>query len=80
MFEQQIQQGTYMPIFRTIAAISVLALAGCSNQKDADSKEQVRKEHIFQEQARALEKAKGVEQVMQDASAQQRRLVDGQEQ
>jgi outer membrane murein-binding lipoprotein Lpp len=69
-----------MSILRIAVVISTLALAGCSNQKDADAEEQIRKGHIFQDQARALEKAKGVEQAMQDASAQQRRQMDNQDQ
>lgn len=69
-----------MPFFRILSAISFLLLAGCSDSKTADSKEPSGKEHVFQGQARALEKAKGVEQTVQDAAEQQRRAMDRQDQ
>lgn len=69
-----------MPFFRILSAISFLFLAGCSDPKTADTKEQPGKGHIFQGQERALEKAKDVEQTIQDAAEQQRRAMDRQDQ
>jgi len=69
-----------MSMLSVLAAISILVLSACSDRKEPSVKEQVRKEHIFQGQERALEKAKGVEQTLQDAATQQRGLIDRQDQ
>jgi hypothetical protein len=69
-----------MPFIRILSTISILLLAGCSDSKTADSKQSPGKDHIFQGQARALEKAKGVEQTVQDAAEQQRRAMDREDQ
>ena len=61
------------------AVISTLAFSACSERIDA-AQEQAAGEHIFQGQARAIKKAKGVEQTIQDAATQQRSLMDRQEQ
>lgn len=63
-----------------LPVIAFLLLAGCSDSKAPDTAEQTRKGHIFEGQARALEKAKGVEQGMQDAADRQRRAMERQEQ
>jgi hypothetical protein len=64
---------------RKLYVIAVLVLAGCSDQHDIAIGEQAHKNHLLQDQARALEKAKGVEQGMRDASARQREHIDGED-
>lgn len=68
-----------MSFLHSLIAIPVLTLAACSDQNSAESREQIPKEHFLQDQVRALEKAKGVEQTLQDASVQQRRILDSED-
>lgn len=53
-----------------ILALPMLLLLGCSDSEPAAKQEPTSKNIILQEQQRALEKAKGVEQTLQDAVQQ----------
>lgn len=47
---------------------SSLVIAACSNEEDKVTSEETNKEHFASDQKRALEKAKGVEQMLQDGA------------
>ena len=55
-------------------------IGGCSSGEDTASPEQSSKEHVFSDQARALEKAKGVEKVIQSGADRQRQAIEEQSQ
>ncbi|MEH6471421.1 MAG: hypothetical protein V7752_09225 [Halopseudomonas sp.] len=60
-------------------ALGLLGLiTACSDEQDKTVVEAPAQEHIFQAQADALEKAKGVEQMIQNAADQQRLKIDQQ--
>ncbi|MGB5156957.1 hypothetical protein [Desulfobacterium sp. N47] len=61
-----------------ILFISFLLIGGCSGKEDQTGKERSDKEHILSDQVRALEKAKGVEQVLQKST--DKRITDIEEQ
>ena len=69
-----------MSISRILMAASFLTLAACSDRQPAVSEKHSPKDHVFQGQADALGKAKGVEQTLQDAATQQRITIERQEQ
>lgn len=52
----------------------VLLVSACSDERDKVAEG----EHVWKDQTQALEKAQAVEQIVQDASAQQRQLIDEQ--
>lgn len=63
-----------------LGAILVVVMGGCSGGEEpaAQAPISVPKEHLFQAQADALEKAKGVEQMLQQAAAAQRLKIEQQ--
>jgi hypothetical protein len=57
---------------------AVLAVCGCSAGDDQASQPPPVDHTVFKDQVRALDKAKGVEQTLQDAAQRQRRQIDEQ--
>jgi len=43
---------------------------------DSDKPQKVEQDHIWKEQTDMIDKAKGVEQLLNDAASQQRQLID----
>jgi hypothetical protein len=69
-----------MVLLRVLPAISFLVIAGCSDPNAVAVEAAPGKEHVFQAQENALHKARGIEQTLHDAAAQQRREIDRQDQ
>ncbi len=67
-----------------LGAILVVVMSGCSGSEEPAAQSQAPipalKEQLFQAQADALEKAKGVEQTLQQAAAAQRLKIEQQSQ
>jgi uncharacterized protein YcfL len=61
-----------------ILFIAFLLIGGCSSGEGTTTPEQSSKEHVFSDQTRALEKAKGVEQVIQSGADRQRQAIEEQ--
>ena len=66
--------------YQLILLLPFLLTGGCSSREDTATPEQSSKEHVFSDQARALEKAKGVEQVIQSGADRQRQAIEEQSQ
>jgi uncharacterized protein YcfL len=62
--------------YRLILFIPFLLIGGCSSGEDETT--QSNKEHVFSDQTQALEKAKGVEQVLQTETDKQRQAIEEQ--
>ena len=62
--------------YRLILFIPFLLIGGCSSGDDEAT--QPNKEHTFNDQTQALEKAKGVEQVLQTEADKQRQSIEEQ--
>ena len=65
-----------MTLQKILLLTAVLALVGACS-KNADNEEEV--SHPWEAQTQALEKAKGVEQMMQDAADLNRQAIEEQE-
>ena len=61
-----------------ILFITLFLISGCSSSSDETSTETIQKEHFASDQKRALDKAKGVEQLLQDNADQRQREIDEQ--
>lgn len=57
---------------------SIILITGCSSDTDTQKQNAANNEHFMSEQAKALKKAEEVNQLIQDAAAKQRRLIDEQ--
>jgi hypothetical protein len=66
--------------YQLILLLPFLLIGGCSSGEDTASPEQSSKEHVFSDQTRALEKAKGVEQIIQSGADKQRQAIEEQSQ
>jgi len=53
--------------------ILCMFVVACS---DSDKPQKVEQDHIWKEQTDMIDKAKGVEQLLNDAASQQRQLID----
>jgi len=62
--------------YRLILFIPFLLIGGCSSGDDETTKSN--REHVFSDQTQALEKAKGVEQVLQTEADNQRQAIEEQ--
>ena len=62
--------------YQLILFIPFLLISGCSSGADETTKSN--REHIFSGQTQALEKAKGVEQVLQTEADNQRQAIEEQ--
>ncbi len=58
--------------------ISIFMIAGCSSEEDKTTSEQSNKEHFLKDQVRALEKAKGVEQMLQSGADKRQQQIEEQ--
>ena len=61
-----------------ILLITFTLTAGCSNSSDETTTEATTKEHFASDQKRALDKAKTVEQLLQDGADQRQRDIEAQ--
>lgn len=68
-----------MVFLRVLSAMALAIIAGCSDPKAASNEQPPGKAHLFQAQENALQKAKSVEQTLQDAADQQRGALERQE-
>ena len=59
-----------------ILFISFFIMGGCSSEEDKTTSEQSNKEHFLKDQARALEKAKGVEQMLQSGADKRQQQIE----
>jgi PBP1b-binding outer membrane lipoprotein LpoB len=66
--------------YRSILFIPFLLIGGCSSGEDQTTQKQSSKEHVFSDHTRALEKARGVEQVIQSGADKQRQAIEKQSQ
>ena len=64
--------------FLTISLISCFLIGACSNEEDKTASEKSNKEHILKDQVRALEKAKGVEQMLQSGADKRQQQIEEQ--
>ena len=53
-------------------------IGGCSSEEDKTTSEQSNKEHFLKDQVRALEKAKGVEQMLQSGADKRQQQIEEQ--
>ncbi len=61
-----------------ILSVSFFLIGGCSSEEDKTTIEQTNKEHFLKDQARALEKAKGVEQMLQSGADKRQQQIEEQ--
>ena len=57
---------------------SPLAIAACSNEEDKTTTKKPAKEHFASDQKRALDKAKGVEKMLQDNADKRAQQIEEQ--
>lgn len=62
--------------YRILFCILFLLIAGCSSGEEGSTIEPSSNENILNDPMQALEKAKQVEQMVQDSFEKQRRLID----
>jgi uncharacterized protein YcfL len=67
-------------MYQSILFIPFLLIGGCSSGEDQTTQAPPSKEHVFSDQARALEKAREVEQVIQSGADKQRQAIEEQSQ
>ena len=60
---------------RFILFIAFFLIGGCSNDEEQSIQSQSNQEHVFKEQKRALDKAKGVELMLKNAAEKQRQSI-----
>lgn len=60
--------------------VSAFVISACSGEKNELSSETAKDEHLFSDQKRALDKAKGVEQMLQTGADDRQRQIDEQTQ
>tara|TARA_R110002167_G_scaffold45323_4_gene136123 strand:- start:81 stop:296 length:216 start_codon:yes stop_codon:yes gene_type:complete len=61
-----------------LGATLLIFIGGCSGGEDTNVQAPPKQDQLFQVQADALEKAKGVEQMLQDAADKQRLMIEEQ--
>lgn len=64
--------------YRLIPLIPLILIGSCTSEENKTAPTEPDKNHIFQDQLRALEKAKGVEQMLQNASDKRRKALEEQ--
>jgi len=67
-----------MKKYRLLLLVPLLLIGACSSGDDQTSPKQSSDDHIFKEQMRALEKAKGVEQMLKSGADQRRQAMEEQ--
>ncbi len=58
-----------------ILFIAFFLIAGCSNDEEQNVQSQSNQDHVFKEQKRALDKAKGVELMLKNAAKKQQQSI-----
>lgn len=61
-----------------ILFVSFFMVGGCSSEEDKITSEQTNKEHFLKDQVRALEKAEGVEQMLQSGADKRQQQIEEQ--
>ena len=61
-----------------ILSITLFSITGCSSNNDDPVVTTTNKEHFASDQKRALDQAKGVEQLLQDGADQRQREIEEQ--
>ncbi|MES9857658.1 MAG: hypothetical protein ABW166_13800 [Sedimenticola sp.] len=64
--------------YQIIILVSLLAVIGCSSEEGSATKSKSTNEHIFKDQVQAIEKAKEVELLLQNAANKQRKDIEEQ--
>ena len=64
--------------YLSILSILFFMISACSNEEDKTTAEQSNKEHVLKDQVRALEKAKGVEQMLQSGADKRQQQIEEQ--
>lgn len=64
--------------YLSILSLLFFMIGACSNEEDKTASEQSNKEHILKDQVRALEKAKGVEQMLQSGADKRQQQIEEQ--
>jgi outer membrane murein-binding lipoprotein Lpp len=67
-----------MKISRILLVLTVIIVSGCSDSEDKGANQQSTDDHVLKTQTDALEKAKQTEQLIMDASEQQKQKIDEQ--
>jgi uncharacterized protein YcfL len=64
---------TFLPLI-----LSLFLIAGCSSEQDSTTQDQPKKVQLFKEQIDALEKAKGVEKMLQMGADRNQQIIEEQ--
>jgi len=64
--------------YLSILSLLFFMVGACSNEEDKTSLKQPTKEHFLKDQVRALEKAKGVEQMLQSGADKRQQQIEEQ--
>ena len=74
-------QGSMMTkMYQLLLLLPMPLIGGCSDEKEDITQKQPSEEGVLSDQTRALEKAKGVEQVLQSGADKQRQAIEEQSQ
>jgi len=60
--------------------VVLLFISGCSDDENAAPENKLSGDHVWKEQTQTIDRAKEVEGMLQDATEQQRKLIDEQTQ
>ncbi len=66
--------------YQLLLLLPFILIGGCSDEKEEITQKPSNEEHVFSDQTRALEKAKGVEQMIQSGADKQRQMIEEQSQ
>lgn len=61
---------------RYLIFLPFVAIGACTDDQNGDRATGEQQEHVWQEQTQAIDKAKEVDQLIQDAAQQQRQAID----
>lgn len=64
--------------YRLLPALISIFLAACSTGENEQGPSQKEGKHVWKEQTDPIEKAKGVEQLIQDSTGQRHRVIEEQ--
>lgn len=67
-------------IYPLLLLLPLILITGCSDEKEEMTQKPLSEEPVFSDQTRALEKAKGVEQMIQGGADRQRQMIEEQSQ
>ena len=63
-----------------ILSAALLLASACSDDGKDTSEKKLSGDHVWKEQTQAIDKAKAVEGILEDAAAEQRKIIDEQAQ